>query len=54
MCLNEACGKVRRGKHFSDNPPVMNGLKQGNASSPPSFLNLALDYAIRKVQEYQV
>jgi hypothetical protein len=32
---------------------VVNGLKQGVAFSPLSF-NFALEYAIRKVQEYQV
>jgi hypothetical protein len=28
MCLNETCGKVRIGKHLSDNLPIQNGLKQ--------------------------
>jgi hypothetical protein len=30
--------------------PIQNGLKQGNAVSPLLF-NVALEYAIRKVQE---
>jgi hypothetical protein len=38
---------------LSDNVPIKNGLKQGDALSPLLF-NLALDYAIRKVQGNQV
>jgi hypothetical protein len=48
--LNETYNKVRLGKHLSDNFPIQNGLKQGDALSP-LFINFALDYAIRKVQE---
>jgi hypothetical protein len=45
--------KVCIGKHLSDIFPIQNGLRQGDAVSPQLF-NFALEYAIRKVQEYQV
>jgi hypothetical protein len=45
--------EVRVGKHLSDNFPIRNGLKQGDALSPLLF-NFALVYTIRKVQENQV
>jgi hypothetical protein len=34
MCLNETYSKVRIGTHLSDNFPVQNGLKQGDAVLP--------------------
>jgi hypothetical protein len=40
---------VRKGKHFSNNFPIQNGLKHGDALSPLLF-NFALEYAIRMVQ----
>jgi hypothetical protein len=42
--------KVHIGKHFSDNFPVQNGLKQGDALLPLLF-SFALEYTMRKVQE---
>jgi hypothetical protein len=34
MCSNGAYNRVRIGKHLSDNFPIQNGLKQGDALSP--------------------
>jgi hypothetical protein len=53
MSLNETYSKAHIGKHLSDSFPIQNGLKQGDALSPLLF-NVALEYAIRKVQEKQV
>jgi hypothetical protein len=38
---------------LSDTFPIQNGLKQVDISSPQLF-SFAVDYAIRKVREYQV
>jgi hypothetical protein len=51
MCLNKTYNEVRIGKPLSDSFPIQNGLQQGDALSPLLF-NIALQYAIRKVQEY--
>jgi hypothetical protein len=53
MCSNETYSEVHIGKHFSDNFPILNGLKQGDSLSPVLF-NFTLAYTIRKVQENQV
>jgi hypothetical protein len=52
MFLNETYSKVRVGELLSDTFPLQNGLKQGDALSPLLFI--ALNYAIRKVQENEV
>jgi hypothetical protein len=46
--INETYSIVCIGKNLSDEFPIQNGLKQGDALSPLLF-NFALKYAIRKV-----
>jgi hypothetical protein len=53
MCLNEVCGKVRIGKHLSDNFQTQNVLKQGDALLPLLY-SFSLEHAFRKVHENQV
>jgi hypothetical protein len=53
MGLNYTYSKVHISKHLSDSFPIQNGLKQGDALSSLPF-NLALEYAIRKVEDNQV
>jgi hypothetical protein len=45
--------KVHVGKYFPDSFPIQNSLKQADALSSLLFI-LALEYAIRKVEENQV
>jgi hypothetical protein len=53
MCLNVTYSKIHIDKHLSDKFSIQNGLKQGDALLS-LCLNLALEYATRKVQENQV
>jgi sorting nexin-29 len=50
ICLNEMYSSVHIVKYLSDNFPIQNGLKHGDALSSLLF-NCVLEYAIRKVQE---
>jgi hypothetical protein len=52
MCLNETYSTVPMGKSISDKFPIQNSPKQGDCSSP-LILNIALKYAIKRVQENQ-
>jgi len=49
MSLTETYSRVWVGKNVSDKFRIRNGLKQGDALSPMLF-NVALEYAIRRVQ----
>jgi hypothetical protein len=49
-CLNVLYSKDNINNHFSDNFPIQNGIKQGDALSPLLF-DFDLEYAIRKAQE---
>jgi hypothetical protein len=40
MCLNETYSEVRIGKHLSENFPIQNGLKQGDALLQLLFKNI--------------
>jgi hypothetical protein len=50
MRFNKTCSKVLKGKHLSDEFPIQNCFKQGDALSP-LFLSFLLEDAIRKVLE---
>jgi len=52
MCLNETYSKVHIGKNLSDAFPIQNDLKHKDILLP-LFFNVALEYAIRKLQENQ-
>jgi hypothetical protein len=51
--IHQACILFRIRKHLSNNFPIQNGLKEGDALSPQLY-KFALEYAIRKVLETQV
>jgi hypothetical protein len=53
MCSNQTCNTLHIGKHLSDNFPIQNGLKQGDAISPLLF-HFALEKSIRQVEESEV
>jgi hypothetical protein len=52
MCLTETYSRVRVGKYLTEMFAIRNVLKQGDALSPLLF-NLALEYAIKRVQVIQ-
>jgi hypothetical protein len=52
MCLNETYSTVCTGKYQSDKFPIQNGLKQED-NLLPLLLNVALEFAVRRVQENQ-
>ena len=52
MSLTETYSRDQVGEIVSDRFPIRNGLKQGDAQSPPLF-NFPLDYAIKRVQVNQ-
>jgi len=52
LCLREMCSRVQVGKHLSDMFPIMNGVKQGDASLALLF-NFSLEYAIGRIQVNQ-
>jgi hypothetical protein len=51
-CLIETYSRGRVGKHLSEKFLIKNGLKEGDVLSP-WFFNIALEYAIRRVQVNQ-
>jgi len=52
MCLYESYSRVQVEKHLSDMFSIKHGLKQGDGLLPVLF-NVALEYAIRRVQVKQ-
>jgi len=52
LCLTEMYSRVRLSRSLSDNFPIRNVLKHGDAPSPFLF-NFSLEYAIRRVQVNQ-
>jgi len=52
MCFSETYSKVHMGKNLLDAFPIQNGLKQVDPLLS-LFLNFALEYAIKNIQENQ-